>query len=72
MKALVLRLGERLSVSTRKWPPLSEAKGWDDRQAATFLCMEQERWGAGAAALLEAGRDEEVIQVLEQVMAGVF
>lgn len=46
--------------------------GSNDIQAGTFLCAEQPRWGAAAADLLAAGREEDVVRVLEQALAGVF
>lgn len=46
--------------------------GWDDTQGARFLCASQKRWDASPAALMAAGRGDEVIEVVEQALAGNF
>lgn len=46
--------------------------GWDDAQSAMWLCTPQCRWDDSPAALIVAGRVDEVARVIDQALAGVF
>jgi hypothetical protein len=46
--------------------------GCDDAQAAMWLCTPQRRWDDSPAALIVAGRVDEVARVIDQALAGIF
>lgn len=46
--------------------------GWDDRQAAAFLCTPHRRWNNSPAAVVNAGRGDEVIELIEQTLSGMY
>jgi hypothetical protein len=46
--------------------------GWEEMQAAAWLCEPQRPWNESPATLVNSGRDNEVVELIGRTLAGTF